>query len=389
MNGVNKKPIPNPQPALDLSKNSDSETEMAKPGIKLKLTTYDGLHDGRDFMDKIEMVKTACDWDDKEAAIQMQLHLTGPASTWIRTMVKDTVKAKWDTLLSAFKERWVNQDPLLLTEQKLLARKLQPGESLEEYYAAILDFAQKLGRTPDEMAAYFVGGLPDVVKENVLSGDTHDLGNYMRRAKMFIARNPAYKSVSFDSVHMVSAADNQRNMAAEISKEVVGSIADMMSELKISSRPNKGEDDKRSRESSPYRSRERKRYRERERFRDRYSSSRSNSRSSDRREKRNRSWSRNSRPSYRRYASRDRVHYTPERRYGYRQQRNRYPLRRRAPTNGPCFRCGRFGHWQNRCNFQQQAPMPQNQYQNNNNNWQHNPHQQAPMPQSQYNNMSN
>ena len=135
---------------------------------------------------------------------------------------------------------------------------------MEEYYASLLDFAQKLNCTPEQMASYFVAGLPDNVQENVLAGDLHTLANYMQRAKMYLSRNPGHLSVSFDqSVNAVCSP----TLAKELSKKVVASISDMMTNMEINKERKNQDSERRPRERRSSRERQPDRHAGRSRYR--------------------------------------------------------------------------------------------------------------------------
>ena len=394
----------------ELEVKTDPETAEMANNMKYKLASFNGLGNADDFLSKFELLKTTCKWNDKEAGTHLALHLEGPADTWMRTEVKAADRDVWDTLSTLFKKRWITLDPQLLVEQRLLARKLQPGETLEEYLGAILDFSNRLGRTADQMAANFVNGLPEAVKDNVLSGDSHDLTNYVRRAKMYMARNPQQRQVTFDAVHAVTSMESTPNIGEEIKREVVSAVSEMFSGLQIQksqatpvehprspSPPDRHRrsrrDDSRDRyrkdssNHSPYRN-DRYRRNSYDRFR---SSSRYRDDSRDRRRDRDDSrdrtrytymkepvshlYERNSRDRRTRSGSRprgsERIHYVRERSPDRRQN---YGQRRRGPSrnNDKCHYCNIPGHWWRQCRKYQrdngQAP-PNNWGTNNNTQW--------------------
>ena len=70
------------QPATPNEENKiQLEPKPANMSMKYKLSIYDGLNNGEDFWSKFELLKSACKWQDDEAALHLHLHLTGPADT--------------------------------------------------------------------------------------------------------------------------------------------------------------------------------------------------------------------------------------------------------------------------------------------------------------------
>ena len=172
-------------------KSAHKSANMAQ--IKVKLPTFNALEGADDFLHKFDLLIIQNKWETKDADIinHFAYCMTGAALTWWRQVSRnpDSIDT-WDKVRKLFNARWINNDPAFLLEQRLEARKLVPGESLEAYYGDILELCQKVGRSELQMAIKFVNGLPPRMHDYCCAGDNQSMQNILNRAKRFLALNP-------------------------------------------------------------------------------------------------------------------------------------------------------------------------------------------------------
>ena len=162
---------------------------------KMVLGNFTGTGDANSFIRRFELLAAKDNWGDDEKRIRLAFALTDQAGIWYANLTADKIDT-YAHLLAEFKKHYIDNEPTLVTESKLLSRKLLSGESLEDYYDALVALGNKLGRKPTELGTQFINGLPDSYKDWVLSTDSHTLDSYLARAKLFQARHPE-RSVTF------------------------------------------------------------------------------------------------------------------------------------------------------------------------------------------------
>ena len=141
--------------------------------IKLKDFSGSGACSAESWFQKFELAEQINDWKGADIILQLPYHLTGSALAWFSAL-DATVKADRAQLIEAFKTFYLKQEPQIVTESKLLSRKMQIGESIEEYTSDLIELGAKIGRSPDSLATTFLNGLPSARKQK--QGGTRNSG---------------------------------------------------------------------------------------------------------------------------------------------------------------------------------------------------------------------
>ena len=210
---------------------------MAEACKFLHLGCYNGdPAQAKSFLQRFDLLSAKSQWDDDDKKLQLAFHLSDSAANWLSSLPIESTDT-YAHLRTAFEAYYLNCEPLLVTESRLLARRLQAGESLTDYYANILSLGAKLGRKPDQLATQFVNGLPEAFKEYILSTDTHTLDNYLSRAKMYHARHPT-RTVQFQGAtqFMVPEAHlipDESEKFVMMTRELVNAVENGLAKLKI------------------------------------------------------------------------------------------------------------------------------------------------------------
>ena len=194
--------------------------------LKLKEFTGSGASQGEIWFKKFELASQINEWKDEDCLLQLPYHLSGAAASWYGSLDAAT-KGNWPKLKKAFESFFLQKEPAIVTEQKLMARKLQPGESLEDYLADIVELGARVGRDSSSLSSIFLNGLPtSSMKDYCLTSDRHDLTSYMNRARIWLARHPQ-TGVKFDSSIFYTEEDARGAMAQQIgNQEVINAITE-------------------------------------------------------------------------------------------------------------------------------------------------------------------
>ena len=105
--------------------------------------------------------------DPKAAAADLSFHLAGPAETWYYSL-DPSVRDNYDALKAALLKRFSNQDLEWRLRQKLSSRKQGESESLDTYVDFLSNTCQRLGVSDQDKMHYFVQGLREDIKRDVL-----------------------------------------------------------------------------------------------------------------------------------------------------------------------------------------------------------------------------
>ena len=97
------------------------------------------------------------EWTEKPVKVAngLRLLLVPPASTWFDELA-DATKADVDLLDTAFKDRFVNNQPGWVLEQQLWSRFMSPSEGLDSYVTAIDTLCSRLHKTDANRTTCFV-----------------------------------------------------------------------------------------------------------------------------------------------------------------------------------------------------------------------------------------
>lgn len=105
--------------------------------------------------------------DGASRAADLASHLTGPAETFYFSLDKET-RRDFDALTAALKGRFSSDDVKWRLRQSLSSRRQGPKESLDSYIEFINSTCQKLGVSKTDQLHFFVNGLRDEIKREVL-----------------------------------------------------------------------------------------------------------------------------------------------------------------------------------------------------------------------------
>lgn len=301
-----------------------------------KLPEFKGPSDDAvGFLLKLDMLATKYQWPDSEKSFQLAFNLTGAASKWFTTLPQ-TVKGNWAQLRASFEGQFVNVEPLLVTEAKLSNRRLQAGESVDEYADDILLLGSRLGRAPQQLACTFLHGLPSDMQQFVIGTDTHTMDSYSNRAKLFQATQSSLHSAK-PHTHQIAMAVS--NPLSEVKDELINAVSDSFKQLHMHDKNNqyrhKSRDRYRDQSRDRYRERDNRQYRGRGHERGRNGRSyRSSSRSGSHSPRR----THRSKSPYR-----GRSHSRDDRDTRY-SKRVTFQSKKRA-----CYVCGSVAHWAKNC----------------------------------------
>ena len=186
---------------------------------------------------KFNLLATKYEWDDAEKCLQLGFHLSGNAAIWFSSLQEDDAKT-WNTLKSAFEKQFLDNEPSLVTESRLQSRTLSSSETIEEYYASILQLGSKLDRQPDHLTTNFLNGLPDAMKDFIIGTDKHTMDNYITRARLYLARHPL-KSVRFENQFPLSESNGARgdDHFDKLKEELLDVASKRMDRLSLPRRP--------------------------------------------------------------------------------------------------------------------------------------------------------
>ena len=199
---------------------------------KLQVPNYDGSQNGKAFLRKFELIATKYRWDHGERCLQLAVHCSGKAETWLNGLPQATLD-DWALLSASFRAHFLDNEPRIVTESKLQARKLNVGsETVDDYHSSLIELGAQLGRNNDEMASAFINGLPQgPFRTFVLAGDTHSLQNYLNRARLYAAQNSS-KSVNFQSTFNIDEAEIT-NSRSSFKDDIINAVTAGFDKLKI------------------------------------------------------------------------------------------------------------------------------------------------------------
>ena len=115
------------------------------------------------------------------------LHLCGPAVTWFNKISIDHKKS-WYEFEQIFRKQYIDVDyrsPTVLLESEIFeALKLSKGQSIDDYYAQLLEKATILRKHDHEILIKFIKGLPQQLAFFVRAGNHGDSASALAAAKM-------------------------------------------------------------------------------------------------------------------------------------------------------------------------------------------------------------
>ena len=105
--------------------------------------------------------------DSKAAAADLSFHLAGPAETWYYAL-DQAVREAFNALKAALLKRFSNPDLEWRLRQKLSSRKQGETEPLDSYVDFLSATCQRLGISDQDKMHYFVQGLREEIKHEVI-----------------------------------------------------------------------------------------------------------------------------------------------------------------------------------------------------------------------------
>ena len=146
--------------------------------------------------------------DPCSKAADLANHLSGPAETFYFSLDED-VCSNYDKLVDALRERYSSDDFKWRLRQQLSSRKQGAKESLDSYIEFINTTCQRLGVSKADQLHFFVQGLKDDIKREILMHEPEDYQT---------AENLARLKVSVDRT---VAESSQESIKSEREKEIL------------------------------------------------------------------------------------------------------------------------------------------------------------------------
>ena len=150
----------------------------------LHLSNFSGkASEAKPWYMKFHLLASKYEWDDTEKCF----HLSGNAAVCFSSLPEEDTKA-CGTLTPAFEQQLFDIEPALGTELRLQSCTLSSLklETVEEYYASILQFGSKLGHQPEQLMTNFLNGLPDAMKYFIIGTDKHTKDNYVTCSHLYL-----------------------------------------------------------------------------------------------------------------------------------------------------------------------------------------------------------
>ncbi|XP_078361540.1 uncharacterized protein LOC144645887 [Oculina patagonica] len=147
--------------------------KVASPNLKssVKLEPFSGYEneDVNRFLEKYSnrLKAKGVHFSPEAKAADLASHLIGPAETWYFSLDR-FIRNDFDSLVRALRQRFSSDDFKWRLRQSLSSRKQGPNESLDSYIEFINSTCQRLGVMQPDQMHYFVQGLRDDIKREVL-----------------------------------------------------------------------------------------------------------------------------------------------------------------------------------------------------------------------------
>ena len=137
---------------------------MAAPRPGFSVETFKGdMVTSDSWLEQYESYARLQNMNDKQKADAFAFHVSGIALTWHQSL-DDEVKSEWPILRAHFSQRFrVSQQALWRQERDLYQRRQQPGQSIADFTAIILNAARGLQLTDMQKVRLIMGGLHETV----------------------------------------------------------------------------------------------------------------------------------------------------------------------------------------------------------------------------------
>ena len=168
----------------------------------------------KEHLKRFRTIKSLKKWTNDQACFYFGLSLTGPAVVWLDGL-DDSVSKDIKKLEEAFEIEFVKAEPRIVIEGRLGNRKWEvaKGESVEQYKVALQTLGSHLGFSGDDLASYFLRGIPESARAHCLGADTHSLDAYVRRLKLWqsygLGSSASAPADPVDTVHGVHGVKDE------------------------------------------------------------------------------------------------------------------------------------------------------------------------------------
>ena len=142
----------------------DQMKNMAAPRPGYSVETFTGdMVTSDSWLEQYERYARLQNMSDKQKADAFAFHVSGLALTWHQSL-DDEGKNDWPILRDRFLQRFrVSQQALWRQERDLYQRRQQPGQSIADFTATILNAARGLQLTDMQKVRLIMGGLHETV----------------------------------------------------------------------------------------------------------------------------------------------------------------------------------------------------------------------------------
>ena len=142
----------------------DQMKNMAAPRPGYSVETFTGdMVTSDSWLEQYERYARLQNMTDQQKADAFAFHVSGLALTWHQSL-EEEVKNEWPILRAHFLQRFrVSQQALWRQERDLYKRRQQPGQSIADFTASILNAARGLQLTDSQKVRLIMGGLHETV----------------------------------------------------------------------------------------------------------------------------------------------------------------------------------------------------------------------------------
>jgi len=171
----------------------------------LKPEPFSGLpsQDAGDWWTKFSAWLALNEWSTSPAKVAngLRLLLLPPASSWF-DQLGTKITTNVTQLETAFRERFINNQPSWLLEQQLWSRAMLPTEGLDSYLTAVDTLCTRLGKTEADKITCFVRGLLPSLRSYVIQQSPKSFSAAVQAARL------AHESVSLgtSTIHAMTTS---------------------------------------------------------------------------------------------------------------------------------------------------------------------------------------
>ena len=206
------------QNPIEIDVNPIMEDNVLDPRIlgevsKVREWSGKDLSKASDWIRKFRAISTLYQWPEENRCLIFRMAMTGGAATWLETLDQEDpeIRNNIEAMLERFESEYVNNEPVVCIENSLHSRRWawERGESIDAYRSALAEIGHKLGKHGDDLATYFLRGLPESCQTFCLSSDSHTLDSYVKRARLWRSLPSTQSSNQGAQSQPVTATVNQ------------------------------------------------------------------------------------------------------------------------------------------------------------------------------------